>query len=1171
MVSNNYQKKCHTCKSRSHFSKDCRKKTVAKTFNEGPNRNANADGSGDNFHSFAFRVRMSSSNNDEHCDTVSKNILVDCGATSHIVSDVDKFINFDKSFDPTAHFIELADNSRSSGAVKARGEASVSICDNEGKEHNILLKNALLVPSYNQTIFSVQSATENGASVTFHPDCAQLQASDGTVFDINKEGKLYYLNAIKNIRSSTITTKSIDDWHRVLGHCNVGDILKLEKCVDGMKINNKGNAKTFQCDTCIKGKMVQYRERLPDKRAESVLELVHCDLAGPITPVAREGFKYTISFIDDYSGVIFVYFLRNKSDASGAFEKFIADSSPYGSIRRLRSDGGTEFTSNVFRNIAISNKIKQEFSCPQSPHQNGTAERGFRTLFEYARCILIDAKLPNFLWTYAVRYASYIRNRCYNARIGKTPVELFTSIRPNVNKLEVFGKKCFAYVQIKQKLDQRSREGIFVGFDTNSPAYLVYFPGTNGIQRIRCVVFNNYVGTPATLDKGECNVLYPPFTDLDEADSDSLPVKTSLLSPEKRSNIPNSGFPYLSVENSSLNILPSKDSPSQRIHCSSKENYSHESFPIASKENSSHESIPISSKENSSTTIPSFPMSSNENSEQRYPRRERHKPKRFEDYESEPDQFDDCYSKLVSCSVDYCYKISCIPATFEEATASEEAGDWKRAMDEEVSALQDNNTYTLTTLPPGRKCIGGRWVYNIKPGINNEPKYKARFVAKGYTQVADIDYGETFAPTARMTSIRMLLQVAVHHDMIIHQMDVKSAYLNSDIDRDLYVKQPKGYEKLSSNGDELVCKLQKSLYGLKQSSRNWNNTLNDYLLSQKFSRSYADPCLYTKFHDGLMIILLIWVDDILICTNSVDALNTFKTVLCQRFKMKDIGVMKWFLGIEVNFGENFVSISQSNFISKVLEKFNMLDAKVKSLPCDVDVNKFDCCDSKFLDNPKLYREIIGSLIYIMSCTRPDLSYVVTKLSQFMSKPTTAHLNYAKNVLRYLKGTKDQSIFFYKSSGHLNLTGFCDSDWGGSSDRKSISGFGFKLTENSALISWKSKKQNVVALSSCEAEYTALTHAVQEGKFLRQILSDMLNIDTQIFDLFVDNQGAIKLANNPVHRQRSKHIDIKYHFIRDEVTIGTLQLIYVPTHLNIADMFTKPVSRMKLDKLNFKGY
>ena len=1101
-------------------------RNAANVFNEGEFEGNLNEGENDSEHTFTFKFTVGNESEENNCsesDNFSSALLVDSGATSHLLSDVSKFISFDENFDPKSHYIELADNSRVAGTVKARGDAKVSLCDVNGIVHEVTLKNALLVPSFKQEIFSVDSATKSNASVKFHKNHGELVSPDGTMFHINKAGKAYFLHEAKAVRSSTISSKSLQQWHRILGHCNVGDILKLEKCVKGMTISDKHNAKNFRCDTCIKGKMCQFRDRAPDKRAESVLELVHCDLAGPITPEAREGHKYAITFTCDYSGIIHVYFLRNKNDAARAFEKFIAETSSYAPIRRLRCDGGTEFTCKDFTDIAVRNKIKMEFSSPNSPHQNGVAERNWRTLFEYARCLLIDLNLPKYLWTYAVRHSAFIRNRCFIPRLGMTAYEKYTSRQPNLNKLEVFGAKCFAYVQNKKKLDQRSVEGIFVGFDASSPAYLVYHPSRNSVQRVRCVEFNNYLHScesdvpliPADLDddKNSC----------DERNKSDTPVKNNSTTP----------------------VVPSTPSD-------------HESSPNV-KYSTPEASAPIDTCKS--------PI------ERRYPSRVRHPPIKYgecQEYDYDEDYSTDSSSACAIKSVDFCYRMSIVPNSYEAAINSTEADEWRQAMDEEIQALNENETYEITPLPPGRKCIGGRWVYCIKPGLNNDPKYKARYCAKGFTQKCGIDYEETFSPTARMTSFRTILHIAIQNDMSIDQMDVKSAFLHSEIDKEIYVKQPKGYEQYR-NGQELCLRLRKSLYGLKQSSRNWNNHLNNFLEGQNFTKSLADPCLYIRSNSHHTIILLIWVDDLLICSNNDAELVKFKAALSENFKMKDLGPLNWFLGIKVIRTANSVAINQEDFICKILEKFGMENCKPKSLLSDVNVTKFDEEESPVLENPTIFREIIGSLIYVMSCTRPDLAYIVTKLSQFMSNPKVSHLSYAKTVLRYLKSTKDHQLSFHKSEEPLKLIGYTDSDWGGSSDRKSISGYCYKLNEQSALISWKSKKQSVVALSSCEAEYMALVQAVQEGKFLSRILADLTVSDPVSFNLFVDNQGAIMLAKNPVHRQRSKHIDIKYHFIRHEVSSGAVLLVYVPTEDNLADMLTKTIPRCKLNNLNYKGY
>lgn len=267
----------------------------------------------------------------------------------------------------------------------------------------------------------------------------------------------------------------------------------------------------------------------------------------------------------------------------------------------------------------------------------------------------------------------------------------------------------------------------------------------------------------------------------------------------------------------------------------------------------------------------------------------------------------------------------------------------------------------------------------------------------------------------------MLMQLVAQEGMKVHQMDVKTAYLNAEIDCDIYLEQPEGFTKKNENGEKLVCKLKKSLYGLKQSGRNWNNMLHGFLTDQNFAQSVADPCLYTKCECDTVTMTLIWVDDIIVAASNDDALNAIKKSFKDRFKMKDMGMLSWFLGIEFTFdSEGSISMNQSKYCERILEKFHMKDCNPKTIPCDLSISKLISHNSTDLADTKLYREIVGSLIYVMTGTRPDLSYVVTKLSQFMSKPTKAHLGLAKHVLKYIKGTLNYCLKFKRSDDELKL-------------------------------------------------------------------------------------------------------------------------------------------------------
>ena len=237
--------------------------------------------------------------------------LVDSGSSTHIVTEKSKFTKFDEHFEPVDHVIELAEGSRQNGVAQGRGNASVKLCDTSGKLHDVLLQNALYIPSYKSDIFSVRAATEKGSSVVFTPEYSRLTSKDGTTFQFDEKEKLYFLNKVTTGNKKK-NSHTLQEWHNILGHCNVKDVLKLENVVNGMHISDKSE---FDCETCILGKMTQYMNKTSDRKAEKSLELIHCDIAGPVTPIAKEGFRYAMNFIDDYSGATFVYFLKNKSDA----------------------------------------------------------------------------------------------------------------------------------------------------------------------------------------------------------------------------------------------------------------------------------------------------------------------------------------------------------------------------------------------------------------------------------------------------------------------------------------------------------------------------------------------------------------------------------------------------------------------------------------------------------------------------------------------------------------------------------------------------------------------------------------------------------------------------------------------------------------------------------------
>ena len=480
-------------------------------------------------------------------------------------------------------------------------------------------------------------------------------------------------------------------------------------------------------------------------------------------------------------------------------------------------------------------------------------------------------------------------------------------------------------------------------------------------------------------------------------------------------------------------------------------------------------------------------------------------------------------------------------------------------MDREIATLRDSNTWSIQHLPHDRNETKGRWVYTLKQGKNpGEISHKARYVAKGYSQIQGVDYDETFSPTTRLTSIRMLLQKATNENMRIHQLDVKGAYLNAPIDKEIYLQQPPGYEETSNKGT-LSCRLNKSIYGLKQSGRNWYQTLTSYLKSKGFEPGAGDQCVYTKDDpdNTARIIVLFWVDDILICSQDENKITDTKTLLHQQFNMDDRGELSWFLGIDFKRDGNQCTMSQERYVEGILENFGMADCNPVSTPAEKDLQLQPASDEEHeqaKDYP--YRQVVGSLIYLMTGTRPDIAWTVGKLSQHLEKPGPAHISAAKRLLRYLKGSKGLHLKFTPTN--QQLVGFVDADWAGDvTTRRSTTGYIFTLGGGYP-ISWNSRRQPTVALSSCEAEYMALAEATKEALLLRTLCETFSMEQGSTNTLFTDNLGAIALTKGHSHsHQRTKHIDIRFHFVREQTT---LTYDHINGKENPADILTKGLPR-----------
>jgi len=480
-------------------------------------------------------------------------------------------------------------------------------------------------------------------------------------------------------------------------------------------------------------------------------------------------------------------------------------------------------------------------------------------------------------------------------------------------------------------------------------------------------------------------------------------------------------------------------------------------------------------------------------------------------------------------------------------------------MNEEYAALMENKTWDLETLPPGARKLPVKWIFKRKrDAAGNIERYKARLVVLGCRQREGIDYNEIYAPVGKHATVRTLLAVVAAKDLELHQLDVANAFLNGQLEEDVWMDQVPGYKV---EGRDLACHLRKSLYGLKQSPRAWYLNLRSELECIGFTASEADSGLFVHCGKLSDTYVLIHVDDILIA-GQMDGVTMVKTLLAKVFKVKDLGQASFYLGMDLvrDRQERTLVLTQKRYVADLMAKYVSPGARTKSLPLDGATPMQKAGMTLEAVEPS-YAEIVGSLMYLAVCTRPDISQAVGVLARYMSKPTEDHYKAAKHVLAYLHGTPNYGLKF-GGGDRPELQGYCDADFAGELDsRRSTTGFVFTL--NGGVITWSSRLQPTVAASTTEAEYMAAASAVKEALWLRKLLPEF-GIAVPTVKVFCDNQAAIKLLKNPVSAARTKHIDVAHHFARERVARGEVAFEYIRTELMIADAMTKALPRQKFE-------
>jgi len=1119
--------------------------------------------------------------------------IVDSGATAHMVSSKEGLsdIVWGKGRVIVAGGKVL--ESVGTGTVKAMVKAK------DGRIVPVAFKDALIVPELRRNLLSVKRIVASGGKVLFRPFDAVIVTPKGIELALKQVGNLYELEyggrryypssggetgvAAKKQEQAFSVSDEERLWHMRLGHRNMRDVKQLAGMEVGIPASFKGNKEGRSCDICEVGKHTHasFPAKGKDgKLASEPMELVHVDVFGPIDTPSVSGSMYAILFTDDYSKWRSIYFMKSKAQSLEKLKLYLDDVAGllHGrKVQRLHSDNGGEFISRAFRKYCKRSGILHTYTGPRAPQQNGVAERSNRTVVEMARCLRLESGLDKELWAETCKTSVYVLNRVPSAVLdGQTPYYKLFGKQARLDHLKVFG--CRAYAQIyaneRTKMDPKAWRGIMIGYDEhNNRCYRIYDPIRKVIRRTVHVTFDESV--------------FPAKEKKNSLDGE---VTTPVAEARRNAEVRDQGFVELEYPGVEQTPMGNKDGNQRRVRFNllpAKSNLMPRRDAVVEEEKRAEvDEQDINSDagtngsdgdaEESSAPPPEIRTSTNENPYAR----EYNVNTRGEGARDWRCQEEDCDIRGVHrahLGVHQAYQsaeeILGDPTSHKEAMQSKNSEKWKQAEDEEYQAHLDNGTWELVERPEGVNVVGSRWVFKTKLDENGKiVKFKARGVAQGYSQMEGIDFGKVFAPTARQTTIRTLLSVTAWKDWELENMDVNVAFLNAEVEEEIYMRQLEGYEVYGPNGEELVCKLKKSIYGLKQASRNWNQTIDKWMKDYGFKASEADPCLYVKREKQEMIVVIIWVDDLIIAGSCKQIIQAFKAAISRRFSMKDLGALKWILGVEIkrDRSRRRIEMTQTAYINQMLERFGMAECKPVGAPAEGVLCRITAENGGRPD--KLYMSIVGSLLYASMITRPDITYAVQALGRHMQSSGNEHMIAAKRVLRYLQGTKDLGLIYEAGEtgsgngigGQLCVVGFSDADWGGDLDtRRSTTGYLFMIEETGGVVSWGSKLQPTVALSSAEAEYMAACAAVQEAVHLRLLMSDLGFEQREPTVIYEDNQGCIALSDNPVHHRRTKHIDIRYHFIRERVTSKEIELKYVPTEHQLADLLTKGLAKPRV--------
>ena len=1059
--------------------------------------------------------------------------LADSATTSHVANDRKVFRTYEES--PNT-FVTGVGGLR----TEIKGRGTVDLLSNyKGQEYVLRLNDVLHIPSNKNNLISLGRWDNAGGTYRSDAGVLKLAVKRGTVIAIGRKVRNHLYKMLVKVSDekqkkeplrlttdkyliflSEGTPESWETWHKRFGHVSYTGLQTLldKDLVLGFNVDTR--TPKPDCVACTEAKQFEEPYNKKATRQTKPGELTHIDLWGKYEVTSINGHQYYALFVDDASRYMTLRFLKGKNEAAQVVKNYLTHLETHGRTpRAIRTDRGKEFVNEALQSWCQSKGIDNQLTAPYSPSQNGIAERANRTLVELARAMINAQSVPEFLWEHAIDHASYIRNRSYTRTLeGETPYEIWHGLKPSVAHLREFGIPVWVLLQgqaEQRKILPKSKRRIYVGHEDGPQAIKYYNADVRKVLTSR----NYRFLTPSQEAPSPDVIAVAPDTQ-----REGEPGRDALSSSDA------------STTGGQLRDMDRSDAPT-----------------MGGQQN-----------------VQSQPEGKNSDSLKR---------KRFSEVEEQMDtprktrgikrdyrQLNDPFPEEGDEDQYYIAQVEAIlggddPKSLREAKRSLEWPEWERAIMSELDQLRQKGTWMLVKTPMDAIPLDNKWVFTKKYGRGGELlKYKGRLVVKGFAQRPGFDYVETFSPVVRMETLRAILALSALKRLEIGQLDVKGAYLNGTLKERVYMRQPEGYD----DGTERSCLLIKTLYGLKQSGREWNNEFDSKVKRHTFTRLTSDPCVYVRRDKEDLEIITVWVDDLMLFATSKELMERIKTDIKSEWEVTDLGEPTKIVGIEITKKEGSITISQERYIEAILERENMTRVNPVATPLDPNVPLEPNPEGNKGSKSNAYARLLGELQYLANATRPDIAFAVNRLASYTANPSLQHTGALKRILRYLAGTRTLGITYSampsKNRGSNLFEGYADAAYMNVDEYRSTSGYVFIV--GGGAISWMSRKQSTVALSTANAEYVALSEAGREACWLRNLFEELGFPQLSPTVIHGDNDGSIAMAKNPQFHKKSKHIATKWHWIREQTERETISLHSIRDPEQTADILTKSLARPK---------